>query len=105
MNSLQDRIEDAVVQADEINGKNLQFEGGLTVSSSVVSGAYALAKTVGKAPPISKMQSVKFANYFLSRQDLFFSEKNAYTMAVKNRLPKPWADARFFQPSAQALVA
>ena len=56
-----------MVQADEINGKNLQFEGGLTVSSSVVSGAYALAKTVGKAPPISKMQSVKFANYFLSR--------------------------------------
>merc|ERR1711997_381815 len=25
-----DRIEDAVVQADEINGKNLQFEGGLS---------------------------------------------------------------------------
>lgn len=65
-----DRIEDAVVQADEINGKNLQFEGGLTVSSSVVSGAYALAKTVGKAPPISKMQSVKFANYFLSRKNV-----------------------------------
>ena len=62
-----DRIEDAIVQADEINGKNLQFEGGLSVSSQVITGAYALAKTVGKAPPISKLQSVKFANYFLSR--------------------------------------
>jgi oligosaccharyltransferase complex subunit delta (ribophorin II) len=65
-----ERIEDAVVQADEINGKNLQFEGGLSVSSSVISGAYALAKTVGKAPPVSKLQSVKFANYFLSRKNV-----------------------------------
>jgi len=48
----------------------LQFEGGLSVSSLVVSGAYALAKTVGQAPPISKMQSVKFANYFLSRKNV-----------------------------------
>jgi len=65
-----DRIEDAIVQADEINGKNLQFEGGLSVSSQVITGAYALAKTVGKAPPISKLQSVKFANYFLSRKNV-----------------------------------
>merc|ERR1711962_1583238 len=65
-----ERIEDAIVQADEINGKNLQFEGGLSVSSSVISGAYALAKTVGKAPIISKLQSVKFANYFLSRKNV-----------------------------------
>ncbi len=62
-----DRIEDAIVQADEINGKFLQFEGGLSVSSQVISGAYALAQTLGKAPPISKLQSVKLANYFISR--------------------------------------
>ena len=65
-----DRIEDAVVNADEINGKILQFEGGLSVSSQVITGAFALAKTVGKAPPISKIQSVKFANYFLGRKNV-----------------------------------
>lgn len=29
-----DRIEDAVVQADEIDGKYLQFEGGLSITGS-----------------------------------------------------------------------
>jgi oligosaccharyltransferase complex subunit delta (ribophorin II) len=38
-----DRIEDAVVQADEINGKVLQFEGGLAVTSNIIAGAYKLA--------------------------------------------------------------
>ncbi len=65
-----DRIEDAIVQADEINGKVLQFEGGLSVSAQIVTGAYALGKKVGKAPPLSKMQSVKLANYFLSRKNV-----------------------------------
>lgn len=64
------RIEDAVVQADEVDGKMLQFEGGLTITNQVVSGAYKLAAKVGKAPPISKMQSAKFANYFLSRKSV-----------------------------------
>lgn len=65
-----DRVEDAVVQADEINGKILQFEGGLSVSSNIVTGAYILSKVVGKTPPISKMQAVKFANYFLNRKNV-----------------------------------
>ena len=74
-----DRIEDAIVQADEINGKVLQFEGGLSISSQVITGAYNLAKVVGKAPPISKLQSVKLANYFLSRKNVQ-QVKGAYSM-------------------------
>ena len=65
-----DRVEDAIVQADEINGRMLQFEGGLTASSNVVTGAYNLAKTVGKAPPLGKIVAVKLANYFLSRKSV-----------------------------------
>jgi len=65
-----DRVEDAIVQADEINGSILQFEGGLSASSAVVTGAYSLAKTVGKAPPMSKLVAVKLANYFLSRKSV-----------------------------------
>merc|ERR1712142_1318263 len=38
-----DRIEDAVVQADEVDGKMLQFEGGLSVTSVVLTGAAKLA--------------------------------------------------------------
>lgn len=72
-----DRIEDAIVQADEVDGKMLQFEGGLTVTNLILTGAYKLSTKVGKAPPISKMQSVKFANYFLSRKSVQ-AAKGAY---------------------------
>lgn len=65
-----DLIEDAVVQADEVDGKMLQFEGGLSVTHMIVNGAYKLAEKVGKTPPITKMQAVKFANYFLSRKSV-----------------------------------
>jgi len=46
-----ERIEDAVVQADEINGKNLQFEGGLSVSSSVISGALCSCQNCRQSSP------------------------------------------------------
>lgn len=31
-----DRIEDAVVQADEVDGQYLQFEGGLSITSTIL---------------------------------------------------------------------
>ena len=43
VNAIFDRVEDAVVQADEVDGKILQFEGGLAVTSNIISGAYKLA--------------------------------------------------------------
>ena len=99
-----DRVEDAIVQADEINGKILQFEGGLTASSLVVTGAYNLAKTVGKAPPISKMQAVKFANYFLSRRSVqmvkgAWSLLSALTVMSKNEYHIPVAITLASPPS------
>lgn len=92
-----DRIEDAVVQADEIDGKLLQFEGGLTVSSLIVTGAYELAAhaKVSKAPPIGRQQAVKFANYFLSRRSVqqpkgafhLLSALQALSKANKHHVP------------------
>lgn len=35
-----DRVEDAMVQADEVDGKMLQFEGGLSITALVINGAY-----------------------------------------------------------------
>lgn len=43
VSSVFDRIEDAIVQADEVDGKFLQFDGGLAVTSNIIVGAYKLA--------------------------------------------------------------
>ena len=43
-----EKIGDTIVQADEINGKLLQFEGGLGVSAAIVNGIYQLATASNK---------------------------------------------------------
>ena len=65
-----DRIEDAVVQADEVDGKLLQFEGGLSVTSVVLTGAANLALKAKKKLPVTGDQAVKFANYLMSRKSV-----------------------------------
>jgi len=70
MTAFYDRIEDAIVQADEVDGKMLQFEGGLSVTSIVLTGAFALAEKTGKPVPMTGEQAVKFANYLMSRKSV-----------------------------------
>jgi len=65
-----DRIEDAVVQADEVDGKLLQFEGGLSVTSVVLTGAANLAIKAKNKLPVTGEQAVKFANYLMSRKSV-----------------------------------
>lgn len=65
-----DRIEDAVVQADEVDGSMLQFEGGLSVTSVVLTGAARLAVAAKKKLPVTGEQAVKFANYLMSRKSV-----------------------------------
>ncbi|KAK3583197.1 hypothetical protein CHS0354_025714 [Potamilus streckersoni] len=72
-----DSIEDIVAQADEVDDKYLQFEGGLFVSALVLDGAYQLAEKVKKAPTISQDKVLKFANYFMSRKHVH-QLKSAY---------------------------
>lgn len=62
-----DRVEEAFVQADEVDGKMLQFEGGLSITALVVNSAFKLASSLKKPVPINAEQAVKFATYFLSR--------------------------------------
>lgn len=65
-----DRIEDAVVQADEVDGKMLQFEGGLSVTSVVLTGAAKLAIKAKKLLPVTGEQAIKFGNYLMSRKSV-----------------------------------
>merc|ERR1740129_2563730 len=65
-----ERIEDAVVQADEVNGELLQFEGGLSVTSVLITGAAQLAVKSKKTLPLTGDQTIKFANYLMSRKSV-----------------------------------
>lgn len=65
-----DRIEDAIVQADEVDGKLLQFEGGLSITALIINGAFKTAKTFDKPLPVTNEQAVKLASYFLSRRSV-----------------------------------
>ncbi|XP_015594118.1 dolichyl-diphosphooligosaccharide--protein glycosyltransferase subunit 2 [Cephus cinctus] len=65
-----ERVEDAVVQADEVDGRYLQFEGGLSVTSLLINGIFKLSSSLKKTPPVTTGQTVKLANYLLSRRSV-----------------------------------
>jgi len=60
-------VEDIVAQADEVSADYLQFEGGLSVTSKVVSGIIALGEQQNQKL-IKDDQAIKFAKYFLNRK-------------------------------------
>lgn len=68
--SVIDRVEDAIAQADEVDGKMLQFEGGLSITSLVINGALKVTAINNKASPLTVDQAKKFTSYFLSRKSV-----------------------------------
>ena len=70
MSKFFDRTEDAVVQADEVDGKMLQSEGGLSVTSVMLTGAASLAVKAKKLLPVTSDQAVKFGNYIMFRKSV-----------------------------------
>jgi len=60
-------VEDIVAQADEVNNDYLQFEGGLAVTSKVISSILALGD-VQKQSLMKGEQAVKLAKYLLNRK-------------------------------------
>ncbi|XP_054153905.1 dolichyl-diphosphooligosaccharide--protein glycosyltransferase subunit 2-like [Oppia nitens] len=67
-NSFVEKIGDIIVQADEVDGRFLQFEGGLGITASIITGVYQLATASNKPVGLTNDQALKFANYFLSRK-------------------------------------
>jgi len=60
-------VEDIVAQADEVNNEYLQFEGGLSVTSKVVTGIIALGAQQNQRL-MKEDQAIKFAKYFVNRK-------------------------------------
>lgn len=61
-----DRVEDVVVQADEVDGRLLQWESGLTTTSLLLTGLLRLRD----AKPLTQLQADKFATYLLTRKSV-----------------------------------
>lgn len=74
-----DRVEDAIVQADEVDGKMFQFEGGLSITALVVNGIFRVTNIFKKPIPLDSEQAVKFATYFLNRRSVQ-SAKGAHVL-------------------------
>lgn len=63
-----DTINDLVQQADEIDGRILQYEGGISTTTLVFSAFYEVAEKAGSSVKIDPKQLIKFANYFSSKR-------------------------------------
>ncbi|RCN23733.1 hypothetical protein ANCCAN_30579, partial [Ancylostoma caninum] len=85
-----DKIKNLVSQADEVDKKFLQFDGGLTTTANAIHGIMSLAEKQGKVPAVSQVsarinaairtlqeQMLLFANYLLSRKHVS-TEKAAF---------------------------
>ncbi|XP_076457036.1 dolichyl-diphosphooligosaccharide--protein glycosyltransferase subunit 2-like [Babylonia areolata] len=94
-----DNIEDVIAQADEVDDKYVQFEGGLFVTGLVVDGAYKLAEKEKKAPTIAEDKVAKLANYFLSRKHVHQLKAASQFVSVIKTL----TDNKFHIPIAVSL--
>ena len=59
-----------MVQADEVDGKMLQSEGGLSATSVMLTGNASPAVKAKKLLPVTGNQAVKFGNYLMSRKSV-----------------------------------
>ncbi|KAL5293385.1 RPN2 family protein [Megaselia abdita] len=65
--TLAGKFSEAATMADEVDGKMLQFEGGLGITALVINCGVKALKTNHK---LSEVQVLKFATYFLSRRSV-----------------------------------
>lgn len=63
-------IEGTFAQADEIDGRLLQFEGGLSITALLLNGALKLSSSLKIPAPLNDEQINKFTNYLLSRKSV-----------------------------------
>ena len=66
-------VEDIVGQADEVNEKYLQLEGGLGITSLFIEGAFNLAAKMNKAPIIIPVSTDAFMKYTFVSERFYFS--------------------------------
>lgn len=77
------RISEIIAQADEIDGRLLQYEGGLGVTASIFKGIFDLSTAANsKETGLSSTQVIKFVNYFLSRLTVQTAKNGAELLQI-----------------------
>lgn len=66
--SLSKWIEGTIAQADEVDGKLLQFEGGLSITALIINGVHKFSRSLQSNVPLNEDQLSKFVAYFMSRR-------------------------------------
>ena len=69
-------------QADEVDGRFSQFEGGLFTSAVIVDGAFKLAQAAAAASVAPPQKVVQIANYFVSRKNVHHIKSAAWMVTV-----------------------
>lgn len=103
-----DTIEDIVDQADEVDKKFLQYEGGVGTTSLVLEGIFALSEKSSKLPAkFDQARLAKFVNYLTSKR-FPTNVKSAYHLLrasqklANNQLSVPLILNRLSQVSVSA---
>lgn len=76
---IHEKVEDVLAQADEVDGKMLQFDGGLSVTSLIINGILKIPSS-SKSSKVDKVQATKFASYFLSRRSVTTPKGASYLL-------------------------
>jgi oligosaccharyltransferase complex subunit delta (ribophorin II) len=84
--SYADTINDLVQQADEIDGRILQYEGGISTTALVFNAFYEVADKAGVPVKIDSKQLVKFAAYFSTKRYVATLRSAYYLTKVFNYL-------------------
>lgn len=79
-------IEGTIAQSDEVDGKLLQFEGGLSITALIINGALKLTASTKAAAPLNEDQANKFVAYFLSRRSVQQAKGAATLLEVLNTI-------------------
>lgn len=82
-----EHLEEILSRADEVDGRILQWEGGLPVTSTTLTGILAIAEKTG-AKPLTQDQADKFAEYLLSRRSVQTAKGAAYLLDAALALSK-----------------
>ncbi|CAF4698913.1 unnamed protein product, partial [Rotaria sp. Silwood2] len=63
-----DTINDLVQQADELDGRILQYEGGISTTAFIFDAFYEVSEKASSSIKIDPKQLIKFANYFSTKR-------------------------------------